>query len=184
MVETVHALTVRARTWQETTELVDKLNRALRGWANYFSVGCASKAFAEWSVYSATKAAVRSFARTWAADLKGRDIRINAVSPGVIDTPGYRLVGLDETRPSWPAFSAGPPTPPPSGGMEFPAMSQRWSASSPPTTVASSPEAKSSWMEGLPRSDLANQAPIHRRVFECRGDYVPPLRECPKTSPK
>jgi NAD(P)-dependent dehydrogenase (short-subunit alcohol dehydrogenase family) len=98
MVETVHALTVRARTWQETTELVDKLNRALRGWANYFSVGCASKGFAEWSVYSATKAAVRSFARTWAADLKGRDIRINAVSPGVIDTPGYRLVGLDETQ--------------------------------------------------------------------------------------
>ena len=130
------------------------------------------------------RAAVLSLARTWSADLKEQDIRINAVSPGVIDTPGYRLVGLDETRPSWPAFSAGPPTPPPSGGMEFPAMSQRWSASSPPTTVASSPEAKSSWMEGLPRSDLANQAPIHRRVFECRGDDVPPLRECSKTSPK
>jgi len=58
----------------------------------------ASKGFAEWSVYSATKAAVRSFARTWSADLKGRDIRVNAVSPGVIDTPGYRLVGLDETQ--------------------------------------------------------------------------------------
>jgi NAD(P)-dependent dehydrogenase (short-subunit alcohol dehydrogenase family) len=58
----------------------------------------ASKGFAEWSVYSATKAAVRSFARTWSADLKGSDIRINAVSPGVIDTPGYRLVGLDETQ--------------------------------------------------------------------------------------
>lgn len=49
-------------------------------------------------VYSATKAAVRSFARTWSADLKGRDIRVNAVSPGVIETPGYRLVGLDETQ--------------------------------------------------------------------------------------
>ena len=45
MVETVHALTVRARTWQETTELVDKLNRVLRGWANYFSVGSTSKAY-------------------------------------------------------------------------------------------------------------------------------------------
>jgi NAD(P)-dependent dehydrogenase (short-subunit alcohol dehydrogenase family) len=40
------------------------------------------------SVYSATKAAVRSFARTWATDLKDRRIRVNAVSPGAIDTPG------------------------------------------------------------------------------------------------
>jgi len=40
------------------------------------------------SVYSATKAAVRSFARTWTTDLKSRRIRVNAVSPGGIDTPG------------------------------------------------------------------------------------------------
>jgi len=40
------------------------------------------------SVYSATKAAVRSFARTWTLDLKDRRIRVNAVSPGPIDTPG------------------------------------------------------------------------------------------------
>jgi NAD(P)-dependent dehydrogenase (short-subunit alcohol dehydrogenase family) len=40
------------------------------------------------SVYSATKAAVRSFARTWTTDLKGRRIRVNAVSPGSTDTPG------------------------------------------------------------------------------------------------
>ena len=58
----------------------------------------ASKGFAEWSVYSAMKAAVRSFARTWSADLNGRNIGVNAVSPGVIDTPGYRLIGLDETE--------------------------------------------------------------------------------------
>ena len=103
---------------------------------------------------------MRSFAHTWSADLKGRDIRINAVGSGVIDTPGYRLIGLDEA--SWPAFSAGPPTPPRSGGMEFPAMSQRRSASSPPTAVASSPEANSSWTEELPRSDLSNRTPILR----------------------
>jgi NAD(P)-dependent dehydrogenase (short-subunit alcohol dehydrogenase family) len=41
------------------------------------------------SVYSATKAAVRSFARTWSVDLKGRQIRVNAISPGIIPTPGY-----------------------------------------------------------------------------------------------
>jgi NAD(P)-dependent dehydrogenase (short-subunit alcohol dehydrogenase family) len=40
------------------------------------------------SVYSATKAAVRSFARTWTTDLKHRRIRVNAVSPGTIETPG------------------------------------------------------------------------------------------------
>jgi NAD(P)-dependent dehydrogenase (short-subunit alcohol dehydrogenase family) len=41
------------------------------------------------SVYSSTKAAVRSFARTWAVDLKERKIRVNAISPGVVPTPGY-----------------------------------------------------------------------------------------------
>ncbi len=41
------------------------------------------------SVYSATKAAVRSFARTWSVDLKDQQIRVNAISPGVIPTPGY-----------------------------------------------------------------------------------------------
>src|SRR5438067_2051064 len=48
----------------------------------------ASKGLAANSVYSATKAAVRSFARTWTTDLKDRRIRVNAVSPGSIDTPG------------------------------------------------------------------------------------------------
>lgn len=41
-------------------------------------------------VYAATKAALRSFARTWALDLKGRNIRVNVVSPGTIVTPGYK----------------------------------------------------------------------------------------------
>ncbi|QJW96840.1 SDR family NAD(P)-dependent oxidoreductase [Frigoriglobus tundricola] len=45
------------------------------------------KGFPAFSVYSATKAAVRSFARSWTTDLKSRGIRVNAVSPGPIDTP-------------------------------------------------------------------------------------------------
>jgi NAD(P)-dependent dehydrogenase (short-subunit alcohol dehydrogenase family) len=49
------------------------------------------------SVYSATKAAIRSFARTWTTDLKGRHIRVNAVSPGSTDTEGLRdLLGSSE----------------------------------------------------------------------------------------
>jgi NAD(P)-dependent dehydrogenase (short-subunit alcohol dehydrogenase family) len=49
------------------------------------------------SVYSATKAAVRSFARTWTTDLKSRRIRVNAISPGSIDTPGLsQLLGTSE----------------------------------------------------------------------------------------
>src|SRR6266700_2893338 len=47
----------------------------------------ASKGSPAFSVYSATKAAVRSFARTWTVDLKDRKIRVNALSPGPIDTP-------------------------------------------------------------------------------------------------
>jgi NAD(P)-dependent dehydrogenase (short-subunit alcohol dehydrogenase family) len=42
------------------------------------------------SVYAATKAALRSFARTWAVDLKGKNIRVNVVSPGTVVTPAYK----------------------------------------------------------------------------------------------
>ena len=41
-------------------------------------------------VYAATKAALRSFVRTWASDLKGRDIRVNIIAPGVVVTPAYK----------------------------------------------------------------------------------------------
>ena len=56
-----------------------------------------SRGMAASSVYGATKAAVRSFARNWTADLKERKIRVNVVSPGPIDTPGMRdVTGHDE----------------------------------------------------------------------------------------
>ncbi len=58
----------------------------------------ASKGLSSNSVYSATKAAIRSFARTWTTDLKDRRIRVNAVSPGSIDTPGLsNLLASSET---------------------------------------------------------------------------------------
>jgi NAD(P)-dependent dehydrogenase (short-subunit alcohol dehydrogenase family) len=58
----------------------------------------ASKGFAAYSLYSATKAAVRSFARTWSSDLKGRSIRVNAVSPGVIETPAWSASDLPKEQ--------------------------------------------------------------------------------------
>ncbi len=48
------------------------------------------KGFPGFGVYAATKAALRSFARTWSVDLKGRNIRVNVVSPGTVVTPAYK----------------------------------------------------------------------------------------------
>ena len=52
--------------------------------------GSGSKGFAGLTVYNATKAAIRSLARTWTTELKSRGIRVNVVSPGVIDTPAIQ----------------------------------------------------------------------------------------------
>jgi NAD(P)-dependent dehydrogenase (short-subunit alcohol dehydrogenase family) len=57
-----------------------------------------SKGFEAGSVYSATKAAIRSFARSWTADLKARGIRVNVVSPGPIQTPGFDVFANDDMR--------------------------------------------------------------------------------------
>jgi NAD(P)-dependent dehydrogenase (short-subunit alcohol dehydrogenase family) len=57
-----------------------------------------SKGMEAFSVYSAAKAAVRSFARSWTVDLKHRKIRVNAISPGPIETPGYSNLGLSEEQ--------------------------------------------------------------------------------------
>jgi NAD(P)-dependent dehydrogenase (short-subunit alcohol dehydrogenase family) len=51
------------------------------------------KGFANFGVYSASKAALRSFARTWLVELKDRGIRVNVLSPGTIDTPALDQFG-------------------------------------------------------------------------------------------
>jgi NAD(P)-dependent dehydrogenase (short-subunit alcohol dehydrogenase family) len=67
-----------------------------------------AKGFPGYGAYSATKAAVRSFVRTWTAELKDRGIRVNAISPGPIDTPIMDLQastkeGADQIRASFAA---------------------------------------------------------------------------------
>jgi len=55
------------------------------------------KGFPGFGVYAASKAALRSFARTWLNELKGRNIRVNVLSPGVIDTPDSQRID-EETK--------------------------------------------------------------------------------------
>lgn len=57
-----------------------------------------TKGMEGFSAYSATKAAVRSFARTWTMDLKARKIRVNSISPGPIETPIFGKMGLSEEQ--------------------------------------------------------------------------------------
>ena len=57
------------------------------------------KGFPGFGVYAATKAALRSFARTWSVDLKERNIRVNVVSPGTVVTPAYKSeLGLTDEQ--------------------------------------------------------------------------------------
>jgi NAD(P)-dependent dehydrogenase (short-subunit alcohol dehydrogenase family) len=60
------------------------------------------KGFAAFGVYNASKAAIRSFARTWTVDLKARHIRVNVLSPGTIDTGIFDGVPRRRRTPSSP----------------------------------------------------------------------------------
>ena len=106
----------------------------------------ASKGLAANSVYSATKAAVRSFARTWTTDLKHRRIRVNAVSPGPIDTPGLSDLltssEIGEQRRKMISNSV------PAGRFGTAEEIAKAVVFSPPTTAATSPERSCSWTAG------------------------------------
>ena len=67
-----------------------------------------NKGIPGFTAYSATKAAVRSFVRTWTAELKDRRIRVNAICPGPIDTPIFEQQaptkeGADQARAQFAA---------------------------------------------------------------------------------
>jgi NAD(P)-dependent dehydrogenase (short-subunit alcohol dehydrogenase family) len=103
------------------------------------------------SVYSATKAALRSFVAQLGVDLKGRDIRVNAVSPGVIPTPAITpALGLrngNRTTTSSPSLR------PFRWAEREPQMrSSRRSRSSPPTKAVTSLAVNSSWTAVWARS--------------------------------
>ena len=63
------------------------------------------KGFPAFGVYGASKAAVRALARTWLNELKDRGIRVNALSPGAIDTPVFDLLGGEETKKQFAAIT-------------------------------------------------------------------------------
>jgi NAD(P)-dependent dehydrogenase (short-subunit alcohol dehydrogenase family) len=113
-----------------------------------------SKGFVGRSVYSATKAALRSFARTWTSDLRDRHIRVNVVSPGPIDTPG--LQGLAGTNRE--GLSATFRDRVPLGRVGHPRTSRAPCPSSRPTTRASSRGRSSSSTAGWPRSERGEEA--------------------------
>ena len=60
--------------------------------------GASIKGGPAFSIYASSKAAVRNLVRSWALDLKGRGIRVNVVSPGVVVTSAYVTFGLNEEQ--------------------------------------------------------------------------------------
>jgi hypothetical protein len=100
MVRKIHALTAEAMGWQETTALVGKLNRMLRGWANYFSVGSASRAYRALDSYTAMRL------RRWLRN-KHKVRRIGGTAyPDVFLYESLRLVRLSSLPRNVPCSKA------------------------------------------------------------------------------
>ena len=125
------------------------------------SSGMNVKGFPTYGVYAATKAAIRSFGRTWAAELIGRGIRVNVLSPGVIDTP--ILAKQFSTDAELQAGTDGFTSLIPAGGSvaprRSPTASTTWSA----TRAATPPDSTSSSTAEWWRSD---QRRYHTTSFQ------------------
>ena len=95
----------------------------------------ASNGTPAFSVYAASKAAIRSFGRTWAAELIGRKIRVNTLVPGSTETPG--LAGLAPSPGGGPRVAQAIASGVPMQRMAHPTRSPTPRSSSPPTRAAS-----------------------------------------------
>lgn len=122
------------------------------------------KGIPAFGVYAATKAALRSFARTWAVDLKNRKLRVNVISPGTVITPGYKSeLGLSDEQIAQFEAQAAATTPLGRAGTpdESPTPSSSWRR----TKAATSTASNSLSMAVRPRSDRSFSA-LHLIVYD------------------